>query len=320
MKKYDITVILPGIKPEGWSEIYNSVVESVGNHSFEFIGIGPYTPEDKLLQKDNFVFLKDFGHPSRCLQHATTIAKGKFMTWGSEDGIFQPEALSNCIKLLQEKNREDGITIRYFEQDIHNDAPQPNQEKLWNAHYHRDLQLPGVAVDYKIANIAMYYLDYYKEVGGIDCRFEHVNMNCNDLAFRIQAAGGKIYPSPDIVIKQTNISTKNESVHRLPIGMTIKKTPKEGLPAIERAYHENDYPLFYDIYSKTGAAHERIKIDYDNWKFASEVWERRFTNVDIITAELSQVKISLKNSLKELTYKGLLSDVECDKIIQNLMS
>ena len=99
----------------------------------------------------------------------------------------------------------------------------------------------------KIANIAMYYLDYYKEVGGIDCRFEHVNMNCNDLAFRIQAAGGKIYPSPDIVIKQTNISTKNESVHRLPIGMTIKKTPKEGLPAIERAYHENDYPLFYNL-------------------------------------------------------------------------
>ena len=109
----------------------------------------------------------------------------------------------------------------------------------------------------------MYYLDYYRELGGIDCRFEHVNMNCNDLAFRVQTNGGVIYASPDIVITQTNIPTKNND-----------RTP------VEDAYHENDYPLFHSIYSQPSGAKNRIKIDYDNWRQASPVWERRFDKTE----------------------------------------
>lgn len=267
--KYDLSVILPGIKPEKWRKIYDSVVESVGNYSFEFICVGPYEPPQELLllEKDNFKYVKDFGHPSRCLQRSTTFATGKFMTWGSEDGIFQPLALSRCIDLLSANNRHDALTVRFFEQDADPNAPIPDQNQLWTAWYHRDLRLPGIRQHFKIANIAMYYLDYYREIGGIDCRFEHVNMNCNDLAFRVQEAGGSILPSPDIVIRQTNIPTPS-----------LAKEPgaENRKPPTEEAYHENDYPLFYSIYVQETGARDRIKIDYDNWKQASEVWERRF--------------------------------------------
>jgi len=267
MNKYDITVIMPGIKPERWSTIYDDVVDSIGEFSFEFIGVGPYSPPDKLLEKENVTYIKEYGHPSRCLQRATTFAQGKFMTWGSDDGTFQPMALARCIQFLERKDRKDALTIRFFEQDADPNAPPPDQSVLWNAHYHRDLRLPGIKQHFKIANIAMYYLDYYREIGGIDCRFEHVNMNCNDLAFRVQEAGGTIFPSPDIVIRQTNIPTPS---------LEERPEDKNRKPPTEEAYHENDYPLFYGIYNREIGATDRIKIDYDNWKQASSVWQRRF--------------------------------------------
>ena len=105
----------------------------------------------------------------------------------------------------------------------------------------------------------MYYLDFFREIGGLDCRFEHVNMNCNDLAFRIQANGGTIHPSPDIVIRQTNEPSTNPA-----------QSP------VEEAYHKNDYPLFQAIYSDPYGATERIYLDYNNWKLTDEVWQRRF--------------------------------------------
>lgn len=269
---YDVSVILPGIKPEKWLRIFDSVVESVGDYSFEFIGVGPSAPGPELLEKDNFKFVKDCGHPSRCLQRATTVATGKFMTWGSEDGIFQPQALARCVDLLSKNRRTDALTIRFFEQDADPNAPPPDQTKLWTAWYHRDLRLPGIRTHFKIANIAMYYLDYYREMGGIDCRFEHVNMNCNDLAFRIQEAGGLILPSPDIVIRQTNIPTPAK---------VSQPGDENRKPPTEEAYHENDYPLFYSIYSQEPGARHRIKIDYNNWEQASPIWKRRFGETEV---------------------------------------
>ena len=263
MSEYDVTIIMPGIKPDKWPAIYEDVVDSVGDFSFEFIGVGPYAPSDDLLEKENVTYIEDYGHPSRCLQRATTFARGKFMTWGSEDGQFQPMALARCIQLLERKDRKDALTIRYFEQDADPTAAPPDQKVLWDAWYHRDLRLPGVRQHFKIANIAMYYLDYYREIGGIDCRFEHVNMNCNDLAFRVQEAGGVIHPSPEIVIRQTNEPTKTN-----------------GTTPVEDAFHENDYPLFHSIYEKDEGAKNRIKIDYNNWEQVPEVWERRFGKGD----------------------------------------
>ena len=98
-------------------------------------------------------------------------------------------------------------------------------------------------------------------------------MNCHDLAFRVQANGGKIVPSPDIVINADNEPASSPSQR-----------------PIEAAFHENDNPLFREIYSDPEAPIKRFKIDYNNWENTSEVWERRFGKIELseIAAKYSE--------------------------------
>jgi hypothetical protein len=100
-------------------------------------------------------------------------------------------------------------------------------------------------------------LERFKELGGLDCRFEHFNMNLHDLAFRAQRDGSKIIVSREFVSAQ-DFNPNNNSPLMI-------------------AYHQNDKPLFLSIYSnKQTALNRPIKIDYDNWKQQPERWHRRF--------------------------------------------
>jgi hypothetical protein len=102
----------------------------------------------------------------------------------------------------------------------------------------------------------MYKLNYFRELGGFDCRWEHLNMNTHDLAFRAQRDGSKFHFSPNLVL-------------------TCDWNPGEGdhVP-VQMAYHANDAPLFREVYMQDQS--ERIKIDYQNWMKSDPVWKRRF--------------------------------------------
>jgi hypothetical protein len=102
----------------------------------------------------------------------------------------------------------------------------------------------------------MYKLNYFRELGGFDCRWEHLNMNTHDLAFRAQRDGSKFHFSPNLVL-------------------TCDWNPGEGdhIP-VQHAYHMNDAPLFREVYMKDQS--ERIHIDYYNWMKSDPVWKRRF--------------------------------------------
>ena len=91
----------------------------------------------------------------------------------------------------------------------------------------------------------MFRLEYFREIGGWDCEFEHLNMNYHDLAFRIQRDGGTIHLSPEVVIN-------------------CDWNPNEGdhIP-VQAAYDEHDLDLFNKIYHKDSS--DRVKIDYFNW-------------------------------------------------------
>jgi hypothetical protein len=269
MSEYDITVIIPGLNPDKWDQIYSEIEESCyDRYTFEVIFVGPNPPdtENGLDWDDDRAWILEFGSPSRCVQHATTFARGRYVTWGPEDGKYQEEALANAISYFDNHLDDDsGMVIRYYEKDMDPNAPLPPQPpvwpNVWSAEYHRDLHMPGVPANSYWHGCWMYKTDFYREIGGLDCRFEHVNMNCNDLAFRVQAAGKKMGTSPDFVIHLDNTSSDNPT-----------QTP------IESAFHENDLPLFKEIYSQPNAAKNRFKIDYDNWKLAEERWSRRFGN------------------------------------------
>ena len=51
---YDLSVCVPSIRKENWKRLYDSIVESIGDHTFELILCGPYSDlTDYLESKKN---------------------------------------------------------------------------------------------------------------------------------------------------------------------------------------------------------------------------------------------------------------------------
>ena len=185
------------------------------------------------------------------------LAEGNIMTWANDDGLYQTNALKNCIDLLNTLNKKDGITVRYYEGiDMVGQVP---HNSYWVAHTHADLRLEGVPTNTIVAPMGMYYTEYFIEMGGWDTRFEHLNMNCHDFAIRSQKNGGQIYLSPDLVLIQDHCP-----------GYTGDHGP------IEDAYWKNDKQLFEEIYKNKANYENRIVIDFNNWKASAAVRKRRF--------------------------------------------
>lgn len=249
-----LSVVLPGIRTHLWQQFYDSVVQSVGDYSFEIVFVGPGPFPESLNQHKNIKYLRDFGHPCRCGQIGTMLAEGEIFTWSSDDAIYQPNALRDCINLLEKSNHKDGIVVRYCEgQNWTGSMPADN---YWIARTHDSNKLPGVLDSYMIAPVGMYYLDYFTELGGWDCRFEHLNMSCHDLAFRVQNDGGQLHLSPNLV-------------------MSCDWCPNSSDYApMHAAYRENDLPLFQQMYSTPQP--NKVKIDFNNWKDSPSIWPRRF--------------------------------------------
>ena len=178
--KYDVSICLPAHRTQLWQRLYESAVEAVGPYSWEMILVGPNNPPPFFDDKKNFKFLKDFGTPSRCAQIATMLAEGEFMMWGSDDGYFLKNSIRECISLKKNLDRKDVVIIRYAEGRDYSGKSPPDE--YWKAWTHPDLRLPGVPEDYMITLLSMFSLDYFRELGGWDCRFEHLNMNCHDLS------------------------------------------------------------------------------------------------------------------------------------------
>ena len=176
--------------------------------------------------KTNFKFFKDFGNPSRCAQIATMFAEGEYLMWGSDDGYFTKNSIKECLDLHSSLSYKDVIALRYTEGKNYSAIPMnPN---YWMANYHAPTQV--VPLDYRLILVGMFKTNYFREIGGWDCRFEALNMNCHDLAFRVQNDGGKIHLSPNYV-----------SIH------DWNPEHEEHLP-IQLAHEQNDLNLFNQIH------------------------------------------------------------------------
>jgi hypothetical protein len=261
--KYDISICMPAHRAHLWENFYKSAIASVGPYKWEMILVGPNEPPESLRKKRNFKFFKDLGHPTRCAQIATMLAEGELMMWGSDDGIWQPEAIKQCIELHRSKNKKDVIVIRYAEGRNFSGTGMPDDywvakhpDGSWSNHWPDHHKVEKIKDDWMIAPVGLYNLEYFRELGGWDCRFEHLNMCCHDLTFRAQNNGSKVYLSPPLIV------------------LNCDWNPNEGdhVP-VQQAYDQNDLPLFNHIYSSDG---DRIKIDYFNWTSADAMWKRRF--------------------------------------------
>jgi len=259
----DLSIIMPGIRKQNWRLLYDSVVESIGAYGYELIIVGPGECPSELLELEKFQFVSDRGCPSRAAQIGASYAAGQYMTWASDDGVYLPNGLRRCIDLLKGKTSRDGVVIRYSE-----GGNSPNIMH-WHARTHRDLQLPGVLDSYAIAPLGMYYLKNFIDLGGWDCKYEHLNLSTHDFAFRVQNNGGHLYLSPDEVFRCAWSNAEGDAVEYFPV---------------DQAYWKNDYPLFKKDYEKDQSS--RTIIDFDNWENVPSVWQRRHGKKNIILAPI----------------------------------
>ena len=253
--QYDLSICLPARRTQLWERLYDTAAEAVGpDYSWELVLVGPNEPPESLASKSNFKFFKDYGTPARCGQISTLLAEGELMMWASDDGYFLKDTIKECIDMHQDLPYKDLVIVKYAEGRGHSGQCPP--DNYWMAWTHPDQRLPGIPQDYMISLLAMYKLEYFRELGGFDCRFEHLNMNTHDLAFRAQRNGSKLHFSPNLVL-------------------TCDWNPNEGdhLP-VQEAYHANDSPLFREMYMRDQS--DRINIDYFNWIKSDPVWKRRF--------------------------------------------
>jgi hypothetical protein len=246
---YDLSVIVPSLRVHLLQDLLDSIQTSVAPYTFELIVVGPFYPPKDTEVISNIKFIKDYGCPSRCVQMGSTLVEGKLLTWTSDDCIYEPGKLAECIEYLYKKDMRDGLVVRYSEGG---NFPDDNYWKSWT---HRDQQLPGISKDYFCCPVGMFYRQFYNTIGGLDCRFEHVNMNGHDLAIRLQKNGGKMYLSPSFVMHAT--FENHLDFHR----------------PLDRAHQQNDAPLFAQIYSQE--CPDRIYIPSTTWMDAETVWTKR---------------------------------------------
>jgi hypothetical protein len=257
--KYELSMMIAGIRPHFWKNVYDTALLSCTRYPFEIVFIGPYDPPAELQNIDNVQYIKDFSSPTRASQIGAINCRGKLLAFPCDDGIFIPDGFNQAIDLYNSVcGHKDGIVCRYKEGAGMNAPSFPLA--YWNANYH----IGGVYIggDWKIAPQPMMSLEYFKEIGGIDCvTYEAMAMATHDLCYRLQRDGGVFHLSP-IELQDCD----NYGAHG------VDHSP------IYHAQTEHDSPMFFSTYSNPNVIN-RVKINFDNWKDAPDTWSRRWKKI-----------------------------------------
>lgn len=253
--KHSLSVIVPTIEPSRLIDIYEQLISAVGSpYTWELVCVGPKLPPPELIDKTNFKFYIDKGCPARAFQIGACFCDGDYLAFIPDDSRVVKNAFTECIRLANMNSPKDGIILRYSE-GVNFQGNSDENPAYWVGRTHSDQQRPGVLPEWNIAPLFMYNTAYYREIGGLDCRFEHVNMNTHDLAYRVQKMGGKMHPSP------TKVAALNWD-------------PNFSRSILFQAYVQNDEPLFRQLYNEYDP--NRLKIDLSNWVNAPAEWPRRY--------------------------------------------
>jgi len=249
----DLSIAVTGIRTAHWDTLFASIKYGLKKYSYEVIFIGPIEPSKELLKNKNVKFLKDRGTPSRCTQISSLISEGSLFTFLADDAIIYENSLDESVDLLVSKNpAKDLIAIRHIQtQNYDGITPSFSQrnKEWWMAHTHPILRQPFVKKEWLITCNPLMSLTNYIRLGGLDCRFVHVNYNVHDLSFRAQKDECNVFISPSIVMN-TPIHNERPSSHPLMIAST-----------------NIDEPLFKKLWSEED---RNIQIDIDNWKLSSQ--------------------------------------------------
>ncbi len=256
--KYDLSLLVPGINVDLWVNLHQQMVLACQQYTWEIIFCGPKPLPESLNSIPNIKYIKDMGTPTRAFQLASLLTEGEFLAYCPDDSFIVENTLDECIVTLRSVDSyKDIVCLQWFEAVNH--AWQPRPKGWYSAGYHGSLRLSGVNPEWKIPCNMMMSSKYYHYLGGIDCRFEHMNMNLHDLMFRAQRNGSIVHFSPNVVL--------NQSIEQRGPGHPI-----------EQAYREVDLPLFQQLYSSQETVeHTPISL-VPNLSVTDNIWRRRYNS------------------------------------------
>lgn len=253
-----LTVLVPGIRTKNWRCLYDSI-DKAFKGSWEIIFIGPYEVPDGLKGTENLNYIEDWGSPMRCMQRGLTKAKGDWITWAADDGVFLPHSLDTGFSSLENyKFSQDYLVMgKYIEGK--NDGDYSMQEnKYYMLRTHDATNSKYVPKDYYMLNVGLVNRELLLEIGGWDCIFEVCPMAFNDLAIRLQRICTMFIIQNEIMFTCSHLPG-HEGDHG----------------PIHDAQINEDQPLFKKIYESKDSI-ERINIPLNNWEKTPERWIRRF--------------------------------------------
>jgi len=261
--KPKLSVLVPGIRPEYWTDIYNSIIGSTSS-SFELILITPYpyAIEPALLLAPNFKVIKDYGSPVRAHAIGAAIAEGELITWISDDGFFVPYGLETALARLDKMGNDikNIVTYKFTENE------KVYTDEYYKINFHKDKEGNGIGSehipdDYFILNSAIMYREYYDQLGGINCDYECTALAYTDLAIRAQADDANV-----------------QLLEGIPILMCTQQNDNESHGIIHDAQITHDEPLYNKTYKKA-TWKEELQINLDvksQWKKADTLWSRKW--------------------------------------------
>lgn len=245
-----LSIIIPCFRKELWEKLYNSLAESC-SAEWELILVGPYQPD---FVKYNMTWIEDWGHATRCQQRGLLAAKGEWLCFGWDDGIYYPGALDNALSMV--KDYKDVVVGKFIEGE-ENRIYMSGDEYYYIKH-HEAARSPYLKDEFMIYSTGIISKQLMLEVGGFDCRFETMALSVLDLSIRIQLLG-------------CNMILKRE-----PIMECTWQPGDTGDHGPVNTAMRYDTKLYRKIY-KGPVFDGHIKVELDNWMQQPEKWDRRFS-------------------------------------------
>ena len=256
--KYDLSVCLAAIRKENWVRLYNSIEKSVGDYTFELIFCGPHEePPEELKNLENVKVIQDFGSPTRAQQISMADAAGRYITWAADDGWYLEGELKKCIDILDNQEGDRKCVVTQYIEGGSDGLGDPNRG-MYCMNYHDPIRSPFYPNSFLIFNSAILPTQYFKDLGGFDCRFEVCPMAHADFGARAQLNG----------IKPTLVGVAFECTQ-------FPGTSGDHAP-VHYAQIDHDQPLYQKIWNSSTCL-SGIKIDFNNWQKADKIWKRRFS-------------------------------------------
>lgn len=253
-----ISLIIPSIRPELYQKVYDSFLKT-WHGTFEIVWVSPYDmPALKTIPRGSNQHYKDLGCPSRALQIGMIEARAPWLSFATDDCIFDSDTMNKAWKTLHknEFHYKTVVVCKYTESDNWSKwMLTPFYYKAW---FHGDFRHFNIPLHFGLYMNGLISKQLMLEIGGFDCKYETMAYTYNDLSMRAQFYGAKFIIEKDR-LDHCTWQPKESSDHG----------------PVHRAVMEHDAPLFRGVYW-ANKFKPQIKIDVDNWKQCASSWPRRF--------------------------------------------